>query len=144
MYKKKYFILLALVFPQYLSAMNATKNYSATIENPGTALIVIHALHTSQEKAYIKVQTWPHDTIEIHAEVNTADIELQERYYAEVIFYPWLQDQTQETITIRPTVPGNYTIYVPKGSLLQTLKGPAIFEISAALRKARSCSNLNK
>lgn len=135
MEKKLYRVLVCLVVPCHLYAMEVPKKYSKKLENPGKTLIVIQAI-LNGSKSHIKVKPSGSKELKIHAQVKAQDVEQQEKHYTEEQFYPFFVDQTSDTISITPYIAGRYKIYIPLGATLSTPNGTATFEIDACLRAA--------
>ncbi len=109
------------------------KEYSSTIANADKALIVIQALILKEGRYHIKIKPTLNPNVKIKALVAAKDVESQEKQYTESQFLPFFLDQTPQEITIKPHVPGVYTVRVPQNTRFKTLESKATIEVDPSL-----------
>lgn len=109
------------------------KEYSATIANADKALVVIQALLLKDGRYHIKIKPTLNPNIKVKAEVAAKDVESEEKQYTESQFLPFFLDQTPQEITIKPHVPGVYTVRVPQNTQFKTLESKATVEVNPSL-----------
>lgn len=109
------------------------KEYRTTVENGTKALIVIEALILKDGRYHIKIKPTLNPSIKIKAHVAAKDVTSQEKQYTETQFLPFFLDQSPQEITIKPHVPGRYTVSIPQNTRFKIIESKATMEVDASL-----------
>ncbi len=96
-----------------MDTITPPKEYKVTLSDVAKARIIIEAITRAGGLCHVTVKASHTGNLEIEAMVAAKDVELQEKQFTETQFLPLLIDQTPETITLKPFIPGLYTLFVP-------------------------------